>query len=822
MLENLIRDIRHGARALVRDKGFAATVVLTLAVCIGAYTATFAIVHSVLLRPLPGPNADAIVLMSNQYPKAGITDQTGSSAADYYDRLRAVTALEEEAMFRGVDQTLEVNGMPEQVPGMAVTPPFFKLVGIFPARGRAFSPEEGEIGSEHKVILSYALWQQLYGGAPSAIGRELRLDGTPFTIVGVMPRGFVFLHPEVRFWVPLAFTAEDKTRYHDNNWSHIGRLKPGATLGQVQVQISALNAANLDGLPEWKDTLIKAGFYTKVEPLRHVLVKDVAGALYLLWGGAAFVLLIGGLNVANLALARWSVRGKEIATRMALGAGRAQLSRQLVVENVLVAGAGGIVGVLLGAALVRAMAVLRLDRFPRADEVRIDGTVVLVALGLAVVVGVLVGLVPIAGAFRANLSSMLREGGHTGTSGVQSRRLRQGLVDAEIGLAFVLLAGAGLLLASFRHLLGVDPGFRLKGVVTASTEAPKSRYQSDGDLRILMNRTLEVIRHLPGVAAAGATTEIPFGNNFASSVIMAEGHVMTPGESVISPYRLCVTPGYFEAMNIALMRGRYFDERDNGSAPPVIIVDERLARHFWPDRDPTGQRMYRPTSPKEVTKPAPNTRRYQVVGVVRSVRLQDLAGTRGASGAYYFPYVQVPSRDYTVAVRTVGEPGAVARKVRAAMARIDPELALFDVKTMCERAAFSMSSRRTSLLLALAFGGLALFLSAIGIYGVLAYLVAQRRREIAIRMALGSTRAGVVRLVLGQGLVLVAMGLAAGFAGAAGLQKAIANQTYGVRPLDPLVIGGVTVLLGTIALAACALPAWRAMQVDLVTVLKEE
>jgi predicted permease len=435
---------------------------------------------------------------------------------------------------------------------------------------------------------------------------------------------------------------------------------------------------------------------------------------------------------------------------------------------------------------------------------------------------VLVGLVPIAGAFKVSLSGMLREGSRTGTKGVQSRRLRQGLVGAEIGLAFMLLCGAGLLLASFRHLLAVDPGFTTKGVATASTEAPQSRYRGEGDLRSLMNRALDSIRRLPGVAAVGATTAIPFGENFNSSVILAEGHVMKPGESMIAPIYLFVTPGYFETMNIALKRGRHFQESDNESAPPVIIVDEQLARHFWPNRDPIGQRMYKPENAQELTQTSASTRWYQVVGVVRSVRLADLAGTGTEAGAYYFPYAQNPSRDFTFAVRTTGEASGVAGMVRTAMAQIDPELALFDVKTMDERAALTMSSRRTSLMLALAFGGLALFLSAVGIYGVLAYLVAQRRREIAIRVALGSRQAGVVGLVLREGLVLVAAGLAAGFAGAAGLQKAVANQIYGVRPLDPLVIGGVTMLLGMIAALACAVPAWRAVRVDPVAVLKEE
>jgi predicted permease len=821
-MENLIRDIKLGVRSLFRDKGFAATVLLTLAVCIAAYTATFAIVHSVLLRPLPVPDANAIVLMANLYPKAGAADQDVSAVPDYFDRLRAVTALQEQAMFDQINLTLDVNGTAELVPGLEVTPSFFKLIEIAPARGRSFTPEEGAVGNDHEVILSNALWQQLYGGDPSAIGRELRLDATPFTIVGIMPRNFVFLYPEVRFWVPLAFTAQAKTQYHNNGWYDMGRLKPGATIAQVQAQVNALNAAKLERMPELKAFLVNAGFYTKVEPLQHMLVKEVEGALYLLWGGALFVLLIGGLNVANLALARWSGRGKELATRMALGASRAQLSRQLIVENVVAAGAGGIMGILLGAALLRAVAAIGLDRFPRAQEVRIDSTVVLVSLSLAVAMGVLVGLVPIASAFKLNLNTMLRENGRSGTSGTRTRRLRQCLVGAEIGLAFVLLAGAGLLLASFRRLLAVDPGFTTQGVVTASMDVAQARYRTDGDLRNLMSRALDSIRRLPGVTAAGATTTIPFGNNENDSVIMAEGYAMKPGESLISPHYLTVTPDYFQTMKIPLMRGRYFDDRDNETAPSVIIVDQQLARLFWPNRDPIGQRMYTSANLQDPNKPGANTHWFQVVGVVRNVRLVDLAGTGSAFGTYYFPYAQAPSRVYTFAVRSAAEATAVVPALRTAIAQVDPDLALSDVKTMEERATLSMSSRRTSLLLGLAFASLALFLSAIGIYGVLAYLVAQRKREIAIRVALGSTGAGVVRLVLREGLVLVALGLAAGLAGSAGLQKAVANQIYGVRPLDPLVISGVTVLLGTIALAACALPAWRAVQVDPVAVLKEE
>jgi predicted permease len=821
MLDHSLRDLKYSAKSLLRDKGFSATVVLTLAVCIAANTTTFAVVNSVLLRPLPVPDSASILLMANAYPKAGVGDTENSATGDYYDRLRDVSAFKEQAVFRTSMQTMDVDGAAEQVHGMIATPSLFPLLGVSPALGRAFTVQEGEIGKEQKVILSDALWRRLYGGDASAIGRQLRLSGRVFDIIGVMPANFDFVDPEVRFWIPAAFTAQEKTVHHSNNWYNIGRLKRGASIAQVQSQVDAINAANLDRFPQYKEAIINAGFYTRVEPLQHMLVKNVESALYLLWGAAVFVLLLGALNIANLVLARLTVRRKEIAIRLALGVTRARLARQLIVESVLLSGCGGVAGILLGTACLRMLVKFGLDRFPRASEVHLDSTVALVALGMAIAVGVLTGLMSLANIFQVNLSGALQDGSRTGTTGTSTRRLRQALVIAEVGFAFVLITGAGLLLASFRNLLAVDPGFNSTSVLTFSMSAPRAHYASENDQRNLMDRTLKSLRALPGVTAAGATTTIPFGGDYSDSVIIAEGHRMKPGESVISPHQLNVTPGYFEAMNMSLIGGRRFDDRDSAAAPRTIIIDEKLARHFWPGRSPVGQRMYMPQGPEEVMAPGPKTVWLTIVGVVKSVRLEDLAGSGNSAGAYYFPYAQHPSRGATLAIKTSTPANSVLSAVRAEMARIDPEIAVFDAKTMVEREELSMASRRMSMTLALAFGALALFLSAIGIYGVLAYLVTQRRREIGIRVALGSSGAGIVRLVLREGFTLVAGGLIVGIAGVTALQKAVTNQIYGVRALDPAVLGMVIAILAVIALAACALPARRAARVHPASVLTE-
>lgn len=821
-MDAVLLDLKYAVRSLARSQGFALTVLLTFAVCIAANTALFAIVNSVILQPLPVPDANSILLMANEYPKAGVIGINSSSSGDYYDRLREMTAFESQAVFRQREQTIELNGLPQRIHAMLVTPSWFTLLRVSPALGRPFTEIEGEPGHEHEVILSYSLWQQLFAGDKSALGRDLRISGQPFTIVGVMPKGFDFIDPDARLWMPLAFTPEDKTVHHSNNWYHIGRLKLGATIQQAQQQVNAINSENLERFPEFKQLLINAGFHTDVKPLADLLTAGIQRTLYLLWGGAILVLLIGGLNIANLALTRLSLRRKEMATRIALGAGRVQLIRQLLLENLGLALTGGVLGIALGAGLLRLLSVIGLERMPRANEVRMDLTVVLVALALSAFAGLLVALFPLAGISKLGINDALHEDSRTGTTGKRTRSVRQLLVAAQIGFAFVLLVGAALFLASFRQLLLVDPGFRPQGVVTASVSLPRSKYAKPEDWRAFLQRALFAVHSIPGVSSASAANVVPLSGDHDDQAIFAEGYQMQPGESIISPLSLSVAPGYFETMGISLLRGRTFAPRDNETAPLVVIVDERLARHFWPDSDPVGRRMYFPDDPKNLLKTDEHTRWFTVVGVARTLRYQTMDDTGASVGAFYLPISQSPDNTFTFALQAAGDSDAVIRSLRSEIQRLDPDLAVFDAHSMSERIDLSLAPRRTSMVLANAFGAVALFLATLGIYGVLAYLVTQRTREIGIRVALGSSRTSILKLVLREGLQLVAIGLLLGIVGALLMQRAIANEIYGVRPLDPLVLASVTLILTAVALAACAIPARRATRVDPILALRSE
>jgi predicted permease len=820
-VQSLIHDLRVGLRLLWKDRAFTVTAGLTLALCIGANTALFSVVHTVLLRPLPFAHAERLVLMGNRYPGAGVDIGDNSSAPDYYDRLRETTVFDGQAMYNSSNVSVDQNGTPTRVRIMNVTPSFFRLLQASPRFGRTFTDAEGEIGAEKEAVLSDALWQSQFGGDPAVVGRDVRIDSQPYTIVGVMPQAFRFINEDVMLWRPLAFTPERKQQRHSNTWRNIARLKEGATIAQAQSQIDALNTANLDRFPQYKQLLINARFRTAVVSLQDDLVRDVRTTLYLMWGGALFVLLIGCVNVANLVLVRSRARLKELATRLALGAGRARVARQLITESVLLTLASAAAGLAVGYAALRLLGTLSIQDLPRGGDIAIDGVVVAFTLAVAASIGLLLGLIPVAGVLPANLTSVLREEGRAGTSGRGARSLRRVLVVAQVAFAFVLLVGAGLLFASFRQLLAIDPGFDPRSVLTASVSLPQARYKDDPPLTAFADDALRRLRALPGVTAVGATDTIPFGSNHSDSVILAEGYQMSPGESVISPSQVHVSPGYFESMRAKLARGRFFDDRDGPKAPKTVIIDEKLAHRFWPNQDPIGRRLYLPEDINDLIAITEKTVFLTVVGVVHDLKLASLVEGNGAVGTYYFPLAQDASRLLTFTLRTATDPAAQASSLREVIASLDRELPVYDLQTMEERADKSLVTRRSPMVLSLAFGAVALFLSAIGIYGVLAYLVTQRTKEIGIRIALGSSARGVFELVLREGLLLIIVGFGFGAAGAFALRSSLASQLFGVGVGDPIVLAAVTALLAVVAVAACAVPARRATRIDPIVALAE-
>jgi predicted permease len=821
-MERLLQDVRFGVRLLWRDRVFALTSLLTLAVCIGVNTAIFAVVNSVLLRPLQLPDPSKLVLIYNAYPRAGV-ERSANGVPDYYDRLREVEVLEEQALYNTRGVTVAAKGEPERITAMLARPSLLRMLKAEPLRGRIFTEEEGDPGYEQKVILTYGTWQEVFGGREDAVGSDLRINGVPHTVVGVLPRTFTFLNPDVRLWLPLAFSVEERSddRRHSNNWSMLGRLRPGASIAQVQQQLDALNARNMERFPHFKEILTNAGFHTVAASLEEDVVRGVRGTLYLLWGAVLFVLLIGVVNITNLVLVRSSGRTKELATRHALGAALSRLTRQLITEIVLLTLAGAAGGLLVGYLGLTLLTNVGLERLPRADEIRMDTVVVLFTIGLAFVVGILIAVVPAFNLRHTNLSQAFREESRSGTAGRGARFVRRTLVASQVAFAFMLLAGAGLLLASFQRVIAISPGFDPENVVTARISLPALRYTDDSARSSFSTRLLERVRSLPGVQRAGLTSSLPFGGDYSDSVILAEGYKMSPGESLISPFQTTVTPGYFESMGIAVRSGRTFTDGDTATSPRVVIVDERLARRFWPGIDPIGRRMFSPDNPNDLLNPGPNARYYTVVGVVSEIRMSGLIETEDRVGAYYFPFAQDPYSNITLTVRTAANPIAMTSSIRRELSAIDPELPLFSVRTMSERVDASLVDRRTPMVLTIVFAAVALFLAAVGLYGVLAYQVSQRRREIGIRMALGSNAGGIFRLVLGEGLQLLAIGFVIGIAGAFALRRALQTQLYEIGPMDPLVLSTVAGVLALVSLLASTIPARRAAKTDPLIALSE-
>jgi len=801
-----MNDLKFAFRQLLKSPGFTTAAVLTLALGIGANTAIFSFVNAILLRPLPYKDADRLVMIYENYPGNGWFNNAVAAPLLEVWRKQSTTFEGLGARgYSGLSLVLTSLGSPETLRGWRVSANIFGLLGVKPVLGRDFLPEEETFGKHHVALLSYEFWQNRFGGDTNIIGRSLTLNSEPKTVIGIMPPRTHFPQGDTQVWLPLAFEAWELQYRHAHNYLVLGKLKPGKSVTQADAELNLIAGQMAAADAESK------GWGTEVHGLQAIMVGDVQRVLLILLGAVGLVLLIGCANIANLLLTRSTARVREFAIRSALGAGRGHLIRQLLAESLLLCAVGGVGGVALASIGLDGLIRLSPPDLPRVwESIHLDGTALMFTALLTLITGLLFGLLPAMQASNPALARELTESARS-TAGIRRGRLRSSLVVAEVALSVILLIGAGLMIRSLDRLLTQDLGFNPDRVVTMHINLPGKKYPDHSDTQRLFDQLLARLRALPGVMASGGVFGLPLSGWIEGQDLELVGAPpLKPGELLTADYAQ-VSPGYFTAMNIPLVQGRDFTERDATNTPLVLIVNEIFIRQFGLGTNVLGRRLRISDSSK---------RESEIIGVVKDVKGNDLASS--PRGAMYRSYKQFCRGQMTLVIRTQRDRSDVARAVRAELDQLDKDLPLENVRTMTQLVESSVAQRKLSVRLLGGFAGVALFLAAIGLYGVLAYTVTQRTREIGIRTALGAQQANVIGLVLGQGMKLAGLGLLIGLSGALVLTRFIRSLLFGVAPTDLLTFAAIPVLLTAVALFACWLPARRAAKVDPMEALRCE
>jgi predicted permease len=807
-----MNNLRFAFRQLCKAPAFTITALATVAICLGANLAIFAVINSILLRPLPFPQSDRLVTIFNTYPKAGV-ENDGSSITNYYERRGNIPAFSRLSIFRDFSEVVGETGAVEQTEIMRVSPDFFATLGVNLAMGRSFTEAEAEVAHNNGVaIVTDAYWRQRLNSDPNVLGRDVRVNTMPRKIVGVLPPDFRFLSLEARLFLPIRSRLEERTpqqRHSGGGGTHmIARLKPGATIAEAQSQIDAHNAAVEEDNPEAK-MMTEAGFRSLVRPLHAEHVRSIRPTLLLMQAGVFFLLLIGAVNLVNLLLIRASGRAKEMAIRRSMGASRAHVVRQVMIETVLLTFVGGLLGLVVGTWGIRLLEVLGADRLPLGAHIAFDGWLALIGLAGAGVLGIGIA-VPIAWFnLSSHLAHALQSESRTGTVSRAAQRLRHGFIVAQIALAFVLLAGAALLGVSLKKVMAVSPGFRADHVLTGEVTVPFSY-----NARPFLDRLLEAIGQQPGVGAAGAITNVPLSGESGKSAVTPKGYVPPAGESLHGHYSYQVTGDYFTALGIPLREGRFLTSADSHRADRVCVVDEDFARRYWPTGSALGQCVFQGSD-------SDDAKLFTIVGVVGAVKQAELTEPQG-QGAVYLPFMDSDGINIFVVTRTSQRPEAFAETLRKLVRATNSDLAIDNLRSMDTRIAESLIARRSPALLAGIFAGVALLLATIGTYGVLSYAVAQRTREIGIRMALGAQRGQIGTQFLSLGLRLLAAGTILGLMGAWWAGRAMQSVLFDVPTLHVATLLGTALVMTTVSLVACLIPARRATKVDPVIALRAE